>query len=171
MNDKNIKELTDEELVEAFEDISEEINEMINLTIMGLEYEAAHEEFLLNPDHGLSEQKLMYITAGDDAVDPSHAALDGVIETAVEWQKSGLWPPNKLGCRCSMADVPEDTKGKTLKEAEKEYGKKIEPEEGYALSPVQMINAGYNKPNRLPIPEVNLDNKTEYETVYFLYEK
>lgn len=61
---------------------------------------------------------LTYITAGDDRVRDSHAALDGVTRPVKDNFWNTNYPPNGWGCRCDVAQTNDDNLVTPKKQAE-----------------------------------------------------
>lgn len=115
-------------------------------------YQAGRREIMSRPEVEEAFGYYQYLTVGDSAVRPEHAALNERVWKANDPAVKSFWPPNGHGCRCDMVALDEqDIKDEGLKvskgapmvsEGHKRLGldppgrdKKVKPDKGWSGLP------------------------------------
>jgi SPP1 gp7 family putative phage head morphogenesis protein len=102
-------------------------------------YGAGRYEGMRNPEVESAMGYYQYLTVGDSAVRPEHAALHGRVWPADDPAVSEFWPPNGWNCRCSMLPLTKDeidAEGLDISDGAPEIdGEPVKPDDGFAGPP------------------------------------
>lgn len=95
-----------------------------------------------SPDLAEDHWGWTYVTAGDDRVRPSHAALDGTTLPKSDPEWLTIAPPNGYNCRCRIIPLfdPERERRPSIYRDDKGLDQYPEPDEGFRISPLAALN-------------------------------
>ncbi len=108
VDDKGFKRSFDE-----FYNLASKVFDQYNVNWLKTEFETAYtsakqaahwQRIIKDKDH---MPYLKYVTAGDERVRPSHAALDGIVKKVTDPFWNTFYPPNGFNCRCIVIQLDE----------------------------------------------------------------